>query len=93
MDGVNLKIIDRARAPTGYVLAVYFIGREAVIYLNRGKAMKATGGFPAFNFCYNLERIKEQVIYAKEYECKPPYNTEVRERKFKFVYGKIKLIN
>ena len=69
------------------------IGREAVIYLNMGKAMKVTGRFPVFKFCYNLEHIKEQVIYAKEYECQPPYNTQVRERKFRYAFGKIKLVN
>lgn len=69
------------------------IGHEAAIYMNTGTAMKMTGNFPSFKFCYNLEYIKNQVIYAKEYECKPPYNTRVRERKFRYALGKVKLIN
>lgn len=69
------------------------VGKDAVIYLNTGKAMKMTGSFPSFNFCYTLHHIKNQVIYATEYECQPPYNTIVRERKFRYVEGEITLIN
>ena len=69
------------------------IGHDVVIYINTDTAIKMTGNFPSFKFCYNLEYIKDQVIYAKEYECKPPYNSVSRERKFRYVNGKIKLIN
>lgn len=69
------------------------IGHEAAIYLNTGTSMKVTGAFPKIDFCYALDHIKDQVIYAKEYECKPPYNTVLRERKFAYEGGKIKVIN
>lgn len=69
------------------------IGHESVIYVHTGSTMKMTINFPFFKFCYTLQHIKKQVIYAKEYECKPPYNTRVRERKFKYVLGKVKLIS
>lgn len=69
------------------------IGHEAAIYVNTGKAMEMTGTFPSFNFCYTLHYIKKQVIYAKEYECQPPYNAVSRERKFRYTRGEIKHIN
>lgn len=69
------------------------IGHLAAIYLNIDSSMKWADHFPLFRNCYNLEYIKDQVIYGKQYKCKPPYNTVVRERKFKFVKGKLRLIS
>ena len=66
------------------------IGSGSAIYLNTGVNMKVAGAFPTFNFCFNLDRIHDQVIYGKEYECTPPYNNIIRDRKFKYVGGKIK---
>ncbi len=37
-------------------------------------------------------QIQDQVIFGKEYECKPPYNNVLRERKFAYVDGKIQVI-
>jgi hypothetical protein len=65
------------------------IGHEAAIYLNTGTGMKVAGAFPSYKFCYKLNHIKDQVIYAKEYECKPPYNTVLRERKFIYKDSKV----
>ena len=69
------------------------VGHDAAIYVNTGTSMKMTGSFPSFNFCYTLHHIKNQVIYAIEYECQPPYNTVSQERKFSYEKGEIKLIN
>jgi hypothetical protein len=68
------------------------IGHESAIYLNSGIRMKVVGAFPAFNFCYTLDHIQDQIIFGKEYECKPPYNNVLRERKFAYVDGKIQVI-
>jgi hypothetical protein len=57
------------------------IGQEAAIYINTGKRMRVVGAFPKFNFCYTVDKIRDQVIYLKEYICEPPYNEFVRERK------------
>lgn len=69
------------------------VGHVAAIYLNIDSSMKWADHFPLFIHCYTLEYIKDQVIYGKQYKCKPPYNTVVRERKFKFVKGKLRLIS
>jgi hypothetical protein len=68
------------------------IGHESAIYLNRGSKMKVVGAFPKFDFCYGIDHIKNQVIYAKEYECSPPYNKIIGERKFIYQEGKIRTI-
>ena len=68
------------------------IGYESAIYLNKGTGMKVVGAFPAFKFCYGLEHIKNQVIYAREYECQPPYNKVIRKREFVYKEGEIRLI-
>lgn len=68
------------------------VGHESAIYLNSGIRMKVVGAFPAFNFCYTLDHIQDQVIFGKEYECKPPYSNVLRERKFTYVDGKIQVI-
>ena len=68
------------------------IGHECAIYLNTGLGMKVVGAFPDFSFCYTLDHIQDQVIYAKEYECQPPYNKIVRESKFVYKGGEIKVI-
>lgn len=67
------------------------IGHESAVYLNTGARMKIVGAFPQFNFCYTLDHIKDQIIFGKEYECKPPYNHILQERKFVYAGGKIKL--
>lgn len=69
------------------------VGHDAAIYVNTGTSMKMTGSFPSFDFCYTLHHIKNQVIYATEYKCQPPYDTVSRERKFRYIEGEIKLIN
>ena len=66
------------------------IGSGSAIYLNTGVRMKVVGAFPEFNFCYYLDHIHDQVIFGKEYECASPYNNIIRDRKFKYVNGKIK---
>jgi hypothetical protein len=66
------------------------IGHGSAIYLNTGASMKIVGAFPEFKFCYYLDHIQDQVIFGKEYDCAPPYNNIIRERKFAFVDGKIK---
>lgn len=68
------------------------IGRESAVYLNMGTRMKVAGAFPRLSFCYVPDYIKDQAIYAKEYECKPPYNAIIKERKFVYSKGKIKVI-
>jgi hypothetical protein len=68
------------------------IGHECAIYLNTGTKMKVVGAFPDFHFCYNLDHIHDQVILGKEYECAPPYNKIIRERKFRYEGGRIKEI-
>ncbi|OQP59430.1 hypothetical protein A3860_37885 [Niastella vici] len=68
------------------------VGHESAIYLNSGTRMKVTGAFPAFNFCYTLDHIQDQVIFGKEYECAPPYKNILRERKFAYVNAKIQEI-
>ncbi len=68
------------------------IGHESAIYLNTGTSVKVAGAFPQFNFCYTLDHIKDQVIFGKEYECMPPYNTVLGERKFAYAGGKIRVI-
>jgi len=68
------------------------IGHESAIYLNTGMNMKVVGGFPDCKFCYTLDHIHNQVIFGKEYECMPPYNHVLRERKFAYVGGKVKVI-
>lgn len=68
------------------------VGHESAIYLNSRTRMKVVGAFPAFNFCYTLDHIQDQVIFGKEYECMPPYNNVLRERKFVYVDAKIQLI-
>ena len=69
------------------------IGHESAIYLNTGKRMKVAGAFPSYTFCFKLNHIKDQVIYAKEYECKPPYKEVLRERKFAYRDGKVAAID
>jgi hypothetical protein len=66
------------------------IGHGSAIYLNTGTGVKVVGAFPDFPFCYTLDHIRDQVIFGKEYECAPPYNNILRDRKFKYVGGKIK---
>lgn len=68
------------------------IGHESAIYLNMGTSVKVVGAFPQFNFCYALDHIKDQIIFGREYECMPPYNTVLRERKFAYEGRKIKVI-
>ena len=69
------------------------IGHGSAIYLNTGVSMKVVGAFPEFKFCYSLDHIRDQVIYGKEYECAPPYNNIIRDRKFKYMDGKIKEVH
>ena len=64
-------------------------GSGSAIYLNTGTGMKVVGAFPECPFCYYLDHIQDLVIYGKEYECAPPYNKIIRDRKFKYVAGKI----
>lgn len=66
------------------------LGDGSAIYINTGTGMKVTGAFPAVDFCYYLDHIQDQIIFAKEYECAPPYNNIIRVRKFSYVNGKIK---
>ncbi|SEP42430.1 hypothetical protein SAMN05660816_05998 [Niastella yeongjuensis] len=66
------------------------IGHGSAIYLNTGINMKVVGVFPEFNFCYYLDHIHDQIIWGKEYECAPPYNKIIRNRKFTYVKGQIK---
>jgi len=68
------------------------VGHESAIYLNYRTRMKVVGAFPAFNFCYTLDHIQDQVIFGKEYECMPPYNNVLWERRFVYVDAKIQLI-
>jgi len=68
------------------------IGTGAAIYLNTGTDMKVVGAFPHFKFCFYPDHIRNQVIYAKEYECSPPYMHIIRERKFIYKEGEIRLI-
>jgi hypothetical protein len=68
------------------------IGNECDIYLNTDMGMKVVGAFPDFGFCYTLDHIENQVIYGEEYECQPPYNKVIRERKFAYKEGEIKVI-
>lgn len=65
------------------------IGQEAAIYINKGKKMKVVGAFPKFDFCYSIDKIKDQIINLKEYKCEPPYNEFVRERKVIYRNGVI----
>jgi hypothetical protein len=69
------------------------IGADAAIYLNTGTDMKVVGTFPGFKFCFYPDHIRNQVIYAKEYECKPPYLHIIREREFIYKGGRIVLIH
>lgn len=66
------------------------LGDGFAIYLNTGTHMKVVGAFPDYKYCFYLDHIRDQVIYGKEYECAPPYNHIIRERKFAYVNGKIK---
>lgn len=66
------------------------IGRQAAIYINTGKKMKVTGAFPSLGFCYVVDRIFHQVIYVKEYKCRPPYNEYVKEHRFVYQDGSVK---
>jgi hypothetical protein len=66
------------------------LGDGSAIYLNTGVGMKVAGAFPEFKFCFYLDHIRDKMIFAKEYECAPPYNKIIRDRKFKYVNGKIK---
>lgn len=68
------------------------IGYGSEIYLNIGTGMKVAGAFPELGFCYTLDQIKGQIIYAKEHECQPPYLKIIRQRKFAYAEGKIKII-
>jgi len=65
------------------------IGAGSAIYLNTGTGMKVVGAFPEFRYCYYLNNIRDQIIFGKEYECAPPYMKILRDRKFKYVAGKI----
>ncbi len=69
------------------------LGGGHAIYLNTGTRMKVAGSFPEFKYCFYLDHIRDQVIYGKEYECAPPYNTIIRERKFAYINGKIKEVH
>ncbi|HWK02433.1 MAG TPA: hypothetical protein VNS58_02300 [Puia sp.] len=69
-----------------------YVGHECAIYLNTGTGMKVVGAFPKFYFCYSLEQIKDQVIYGREYECQPPYNKILRQRRFIYEQGRINII-
>jgi len=64
--------------------------RQAAIYLNTGSGMKVAGAFPSLDFCYWIDHIKDQVIYAQEYKCMPPYNEVTGERRFIYKDGKIR---
>ena len=68
------------------------IGYGSAIYLNTGTGMKVVGAFPEFGFCYTLDRIKGQIIYAKEHECQPPCLKIIRQREFAYAKGKIRII-
>ena len=57
-------------------------GEGAAVYINTGAGMKVAGAFPDVKFCYHIDRISNEIIYVKEYECAPPYSTTIRERKF-----------
>jgi hypothetical protein len=65
------------------------LGDGSAIYLNTGTGMKVVGAFPEFRYCYFLDHIRDQLIFGKEYECAPPYMKIIRDRKFKYVAGKI----
>jgi hypothetical protein len=65
------------------------VGHECVIYLNTGKGMKVLGAFPHFKFCYGIDYIKDGMIFIKQYECAPPYNTFLKESRLYFRNGKI----
>ena len=64
--------------------------RQSAIYLNTGAGMKVVVAFPPLDFCYRIDHIKDQVIYAKEYKCMPPYNEVTGERKFIYKDGEIR---
>ncbi len=63
--------------------------RQGAICLNTGTGMKVIGAFPSFNFCYSIDYIKHQVIYASEYKCMPPYDEMIGKRKFVYKDRKI----
>lgn len=69
------------------------LGDGSAIYLNTDVGMKVVGAFPECKFCFYLDHIHDQIIFAKEYECAPPYNKIIRDRKFTYVNGKIKEVN
>ena len=68
------------------------VGYGSAIYLNTGTGVKVAGAFPELGFCYTLDQIKVQIIYAKEHECQPPYLKIIRQRKFAYIKGKIRII-
>ena len=39
-----------------------------------------------------VDAPKGQIIYAKEHECQPPYLKIIRQRKFAYIKGKIRVI-
>ena len=65
------------------------IDEEAAIYLNTGKNMKVVGAFPKFDFCYSVDRIRNHIIYLKEYKCEPPYNEIIGERQVEYNKGTV----
>jgi hypothetical protein len=64
-------------------------GHEFSIYLNAGNSMKVAGAFPRMKYCFMVDHIKDQVIYAKEYQCAPPYPSLKRAHRFVYRQGKI----
>ena len=54
-----------------------------------GKDMKVAGSFPDFKFCYEVDQIRDQIIYIKQYACEPPYDTFRKNSYLAFRNGKI----
>ena len=89
-DGLYDCIIDFVLTPKegGNII----VAHGAAIYINTGLEMKVVGAFPEGNFCYNIDYIRDQVIYVKEHECAPPYSKIIKQRKFRYLNGKVREI-
>lgn len=68
------------------------VDRQAAVYLNTGSTMKVAGAFPDLHYCYVVDRIAGQLIYIKEYRCRPPYDEYVAEHRLAWRKGKIRLL-
>jgi len=78
-DGKEDCIVSFERYAKG---AVNPVSREYAIYLNMGSKMKVAGSFPPTRYCFVIDHIKDQVIYAVEHECVPIYASLKKQHRF-----------